>query len=169
MPTTNRRIPLEDRFWARVDRRGIGDCWPWLGARSPYGYIRVGGRNSQRGGAHRIAWMLAHGPIPHGLAVLHKCDHPWCTNPHHLFLGTWSDNAHDRDAKGRGRYGRSCGSCNGRAKLSEPDIPVIFTLAGNGWTQIRIAHNFGVSQPAISAVLRGQSWQHDEEKVNADD
>lgn len=51
--------------------------------------------------AHRRAWELAHGPIPVGMDVLHRCDNPPCENPEHLFLGTAKDNMADARAKGR--------------------------------------------------------------------
>jgi hypothetical protein len=51
--------------------------------------------------AHRVAWMLAHGEIPDGLCVLHRCDNPPCINIDHLFLGTHADNVADKMAKGR--------------------------------------------------------------------
>jgi hypothetical protein len=46
-------------------------------------------------GASRIAWTLAHGPIPDGLNVLHTCDNVICVNVRHLYLGTQKDNVRD--------------------------------------------------------------------------
>lgn len=90
---------VEDRFWSNVDR--TGDCWIWIGSRLPSGYGRIGGR----GYAHRVSWALANGPIPAGMCILHRCDNPPCVNPSHLWIGTVADNMHDRDRKGRHRYG----------------------------------------------------------------
>lgn len=82
------------RFWAKVDRTNA--CWPWMKALDPQGYGRVGW-----GGkvllAHRVAYMLAVGPIPDGLQIDHRCHnedgacpggraclHRRCVNPAHL-------------------------------------------------------------------------------------
>lgn len=88
------------RFWSKVDK-GPG-CWTWTGATQNYGYGAVTIHGLTRR-AHRVSWELAHGPIPDGLHVCHRCDNPPCVNPDHLFLGTAQDNVDDKDAKGRGR------------------------------------------------------------------
>ena len=57
--------------------------------------------------AHRASWLAFQGSQGlNDLCVLHTCDTPACVNPSHLFLGTKTDNAKDRDAKGRGKLWR---------------------------------------------------------------
>jgi hypothetical protein len=46
--------------------------------------------------AHRLAYVLAHGPIPPGMIVMHRCGNPACCNPSHLLLGTNADLARRR-------------------------------------------------------------------------
>lgn len=99
-----KHAPLAERLARRLDKSGGPDaCWPWMGSRN------TGGSGKNHGSiqagrmvkAHRIAWILAGGPVPDGMCVLHRCDNPPCCNPAHLFLGTVADNNRDRDAKGR--------------------------------------------------------------------
>lgn len=66
--------------------------------RAGYGRLRIAGRWDL---AHRVAYILRSGPIADGLCVLHRCDNPCCVNPKHLFVGTKTDNALDRDRKNR--------------------------------------------------------------------
>lgn len=71
-----------------------GYCDPISG----YGIIKREGRNWK---AHRWAYTQAHGPIPDGMWVLHRCDNRPCVNPDHLFLGDAKANAEDMVSKGR--------------------------------------------------------------------
>jgi hypothetical protein len=101
------------RFWAKVDKRGPDDCWPWTGARRRrgYGVISVGaGSNRKMVVASRLSWEMANGAIPPGMMICHKCDNPPCVNPGHLFLGTGADNARDTVRKGR-NYLKSLTHC----------------------------------------------------------
>lgn len=97
-------IPLPVRFWAKVEKRGNDECWPWLGStrssnpRRAYGIIWAGGRNRP---AHQVAWELHHGrEFPEGMHGCHHCDNPPCVNPTHIFVGTRSDNMRDARSKG---------------------------------------------------------------------
>lgn len=79
-------------FWPKVDRRGDGECWPWLGYvdRDGYGHFMIpkpgGGQNDEP--AHRFAYEMLVGPIPDGLHLDHVkergCTLRSCVNPAHL-------------------------------------------------------------------------------------
>jgi hypothetical protein len=94
------RQPVEPRFLARLGEPNERGCREWQGARQPTGYgeITVNGKSAT---THRLAWELAHGPIPTGMCVCHHCDNPPCCEPSHLFLGTHKDNMQDAAKKGR--------------------------------------------------------------------
>lgn len=86
----------ETRFWSKVDKRGPGECWLWTGyVWLDYGHMGWG-TSCKMMGAHRISYTLAHGPIPPGKVIRHKCDIKLCVNPNHLISGTIADNIRDR-------------------------------------------------------------------------
>jgi hypothetical protein len=70
----------------------------WTGTVSPQGYGTLGlGRQAQgKQVVHRVAWELAHGPIPAGMHIDHVCGIRICVNPSHLRLATPGDNAEHR-------------------------------------------------------------------------
>ncbi len=86
-----------ERFWAKVDVRSEDECWPWLGCFSSTGY----GSSGKTDRSHRLAYMIANGPIPSGMVVRHSCDFKPCCNPNHLILGTHGDNSRDMVERGR--------------------------------------------------------------------
>lgn len=51
------------------------------------------------------------------------------------------------------------GSANGNSKLKEKDIPLIRILLAKGFTQTRIAEQFGVHPSLIGDISRGQIWR----------
>lgn len=100
--TKKRYTRIEERFWEFVDWANEG-CWNWHGfiGVNGYGHLRYHGKPMD---AHRVAYILAHGPIPDGFFVCHTCDNPKCCRPEHLYAGTAADNVHDREAHGRGNH-----------------------------------------------------------------
>jgi len=73
---------LAERFETQVDRSGEHHLW--LGAVNPErgtGRLKVDGRQVT---AHRLAWELAHGPLPPGTRVLACAEEPACVRLVHL-------------------------------------------------------------------------------------
>lgn len=149
------RPSIEERFWAKVDRRGPDECWPWTGHRHLRGYgdLHVDGAT---GKAHRISYELHHGAIPADLHVCHHCDNSPCVNPAHLFLGTHADNSSDMKAKGRSARGER----HSQARLTVEAVRDIRWSYARGFKQAELAAKYAVSPSAVSAVLRGITWRH---------
>ncbi len=80
---TRHKQDVNERFWAKVQRRGDQECWEWLSARHVrgYGLFQLDGTVVR---AHRVAYGLLVGPIPAGLVLDHLCRNPPCVNPAHL-------------------------------------------------------------------------------------
>ena len=117
-----------------------------------YPQIRYEGRKVC---VHRIAWVLANGPIPDGAFVLHKCDTPTCFEITHLFLGNAKVNALDRQNKGRSNT--AYGERHGHAKLTEKQVMEI--LADQS-TRPQIARKFGVATSTIDLIKWRKNWKH---------
>lgn len=146
------RRSLADRFHAKIQPaaaddlspNGWADCLLWSGSQSPKGYGRInsGGRGRPLI-ASRVAYELAHGPIPGNLEVDHLCRRPSCVNVAHLELVTTAVNA-QRSA---------------RSRLTWDAVDEIRALRAAGWTLQRLADRHGVTNQTIDAVVKGRVWR----------
>lgn len=172
-PFVNRPLPIVDRFWNRVDKRGPDECWLWQGKPRKDGYGAIGRGRSGDGYilVHRFSYELHNGLLGEGMYACHTCDVRLCVNPKHLFEGTHLDNMADRDAKGRVASGEKSGrklhpestprgSANGLAKLRESDIPKIRLMYDNGGTMKGIARQYGLDSGTIRAIVKRRTWLH---------
>lgn len=147
-----RAVSPEERFKRFVGPQLDNGCIPWLGGKTPQGY----GKFYPPGYAHRMAYILANGPIPDSLNVLHRCDNPCCINPDHMFLGTIADNNADRVAKGRTPQGDSS---SGR-KLTSQDVVVIRARYDNGEPVAAISKDYpSVILNTIWLIATRRTWK----------
>lgn len=150
-------------FWAKVDKRGPTECWPWTGAVTTHGYGSVKFQQRYRG-AHRLAYILTNGQPQEGLQVCHRCDNRLCCNPAHYFLGTKKDNAVYSMNKGRNVFGER----NVHAILTEAKVREIRARwRSNGKRACAAVNNaselakeYGVRREAILAVAARRTWKH---------
>lgn len=163
-----REFPLSDpvdRFWSHVTIGEDHECWEWttLAGTGKYVTFRLGSKRdgtSRNVRGHRYSYELAHGPIPPGLSVLHRCDNPPCVNPAHLWTGTLADNNRDRQQKGRTVVPDNRGELSGNALLTASEVLEIRRLNTEGVTQREIGRRFNVAQTTVSAIVLRRSWAH---------
>lgn len=177
------------RFWSKVSKepgRGPnGDCWLWTACFGNRGYGQFTTDHSRKDPASRIALYLASGKWPEYNAC-HTCDNPPCCNPEHLFDGTHSENAADRNAKGRQSRGKKhseivkattqrgenhwCrylpdqilkGEKNGEAKLTDAKVLEIRQKWSDGlFNKTQLSREYGVSITTITRVVTRKNWKH---------
>lgn|SRR5688572_3733080 len=157
--TLNLTDKENDWLWEGITKR-VDECWPARWRKNNHGYsmAKFRGRSPQL--VHRLVWVSVHGAIPNGLHVLHRCDHPWCCNPTHLFLGTHQENMKDRDLKGRLKTTHLCGEQNGHSVLTENDVLAIREIRKTGLSYQKIADQFGVTKRSIINVIQRRTWNH---------
>jgi hypothetical protein len=91
------------RVWLGIKYAESG-CWLWTGAKTEFGYGKIGAGGCGKGmlRVHRVMWAAYNRALKPGECVLHHCDTPACCNPSHLFVGSKADNTRDMASKGRG-------------------------------------------------------------------
>jgi hypothetical protein len=147
---------VADQLAHYTDKRGVDECWPFMGTKSAYGY-GVLHAERRKEYAHRAAYRLSFGEIPNGLLVRHGCDNPVCVNPNHLSVGTKLDNVRDMVDRDRNNYGERVTT----SKLKAADIPIIFGRREKGDTYQAIGRDFGVSSTTIGQICRGDRWRRE--------
>ena len=81
--------------------------------------------------------------------VLHRCDNPECSNPEHLFLGTYLDNKRDQIEKGRSSV----------EKLNVEKVRTIRQMLKDGILHKMIAKEFGVSMTTVWCIEIEKTWK----------
>jgi hypothetical protein len=138
--------PLHENYQKQSESNG--GHWIWTGPINDKFYgVYQKDVNSKKVKAHNAVYEDLIGPIPEGLELDHKCKAKLCVNPDHLEPVTSAVNARRR----------------GSTKLSMDKARRIRQYAAEGKNHREIAQGFGVSQPMISAIVRGEWWQEGKE------
>lgn len=143
-----------DKFFSQIVKEPNG-CWLWQGSKYSNGYGRMFYGNL-RMSTHKISWLIHNGTIPKNIQICHTCDIRHCCAPHHLFLGTSSDNHNDMHSKGRGIRGKN----HHNAKLTEEKVIEIKKMLQNGLGRGYIALHYNVAPSLISQINTGKIWKH---------
>jgi HNH endonuclease len=144
------RIPARLQANSRKDKET--GCLIWKGCRGGQGYgvIVIGGKSGRHVGAHRVAWEIVNGPIPHGLLVRHRCHNRLCINPAHLQLGTHQENMSDMT-----------GALRGHTRLTDHQVVEIQGLSRFlGYKRLEIAALYGLPRRTVDAILNNTRRQN---------
>lgn len=150
-----------ERFWMKVNKRSLSECWEWTAnvLSSGYGQFFYKGKRSY---AHRVSYVICVGEIPKGLLVCHKCDNRKCVNPNHLFLGTQKENLADMKSKGRQRYVSGwrplAGEKNPQAKVDHIQVDEIRRLKGT-CSYKEIGSRYGISASSVCLIINHKNWK----------
>jgi len=147
------RIPVEERFWSKVNFTYFG-CWEWIGhidSSTGYGRFQI---NRKSIPAQKVSFALFYGidiSVVHGsgnIKLLHSCNNGRCVYPEHLYIGTYSDNMVDRLIAGN--FG----------KVNANDIRAIKEKYSNGLiTQKELAVEYNMTQGSISRIINDKTYQ----------
>lgn len=153
------RKSLLTRFEEKVFPITETGCWIWMGATKELGYgvIGLGRREQGTAKAHRVSYELYVGTIPIGMNVLHRCDIPSCVNPHHLFLGTLSDNMIDCVKKKRNYLPDNNGEKASWSKLTLENVQHIRLKLMTGPEYAKL---YQVCKSTIYAIWGGANWKN---------
>jgi hypothetical protein len=169
-------MTVEERFWDKVERRGPGECWPWLastrGSHVKHGqfWVPAGVLGNERGWlaqAHCVAFRFIHGRWPDPLG-LHGCDNGICCNAvnlEHVHEGTYGENTQEMMSRGRWRGGCPSGVFAGElhphAKFSDAQaLDIHRRCAAGDISHADLAVEYDVSQKAISQIATGVRYTH---------
>lgn len=141
-----KEINLTDRqiqqFWSKVNKGPR--CWEWLGVKNEKGYGRFG-----RIKAHRIAYTLSKGPIPHGLHVSHHCDNPGCCNPGHLSAVTNHQNNAEKIDRNPSK----------QVRFKWEDVCEMRAMFANGSSKGAIGRKFKIGHRHVRDILAWKIWK----------
>lgn len=86
-------------FWKRVDIKLQEECWNWKGKcidKDGYARITITINNKEISfRANRLAYFWLKPDDNENLIVRHTCNNKSCCNPHHMVLGSYSENRKD--------------------------------------------------------------------------
>lgn len=152
---------IASRLDAQLDKSAGPDaCWLWRGPKTQAGY-GILGKTSRPGVvvlAHRVAVERVMAMrLPKGMVAAHRCDHPSCANPSHIFATTMRGNMADAKAKGRLVTGP-----RQRKMTVEIANEIREKYGRGGMTLAMLGDEYGVHFKTIHRVISGLTYRTDE-------
>jgi hypothetical protein len=141
------REELIKAFWSRTKVNEETGCIEWQRSRTESNGRGYGSSTPIDGErhAHRIAWVIANGPIPKCFVLDHLCRNPLCVNVEHLEPVTHQSNVQRGSA----------------AKLTAEDVVLIRMMyASNHYSLTIIAEKFQIATETVGYIVRGESWSN---------
>ena len=160
--TISHNTTLDQAFWAHVSIPETESdptqhpCWTWTGSKTggksgKYGQCHGVFTDPRKGWeyAHRLSYLMHHGPLGEGEYVRHLCANPACVNPFHLRKGSNSLNQQDRL------------KCFERCPVS-PKIAcdLIRMKVGKTVTYANMSQHLKINQTSLYQIAKGKTYTH---------
>jgi hypothetical protein len=132
------------------------DCiiWPYSKSDNGYGVIHYKGKKTF---VHRLALILTVGePLeykPNALHVPEICHNRACSNPRHLYWGSYKDNQADRLIDGTSNQGERSSS----AKLTEAQV---LDIRADNRVNRLIALDYDITRATVTEIKTRRTWKH---------
>jgi len=150
---------VKTRFWAKVKKRGPGECWEWTASRTTRGYGKFKIASYTLVASHRVALALHTGEDPVDMFALHSCDCRICCNPEHLRWGTIKDNSRDMLERGRHRNGNLSTFRNPLPVPTPEQLKqVVAMLDAGGLLDKQIGLAVDLPYAAVRSIRQGMTW-----------
>ena len=141
-------IPLEKKFWSKVDKDAPGGCWLWTGARrkarngtNSDGMFQMRQETARSYHAHRIAWILSGRKLEKGKMLYSTCGNSLCVNPDHRV---------QEPRRAPPPFPHTAGDDHPASKLTEQQIPAILRMIDDGVPDTKTARRYRVSNVTIA-------------------
>lgn len=118
-------------------------------------HVRLGKRQYDKIYANRFVCQMVYGPPPdENYQAAHSCGQSKCVNKRHIRWATRSENECDKVSHGTSNRGER----QGQSMLTEQNVLDIVSLLNRGIDKKYLSIFFGVAEPTIANIKRGESW-----------
>lgn len=150
---------IQSRFESKVTLVPFCECHLWTAATTDFGYGKLSDGKKSWLHAHRVSYQLYKGEVPDDKCVLHTCDNPACVNPEHLYLGSYKDNAADRENRKRGNHPK--GTKHHKNVLLQSQVYEIRDAFDTGkYSFSELGRIYGIEGKSVADIVDRKNWKH---------